>query len=173
MGIGCLFQPPLIALQAAMPLKDMATSTATFSLIRTLGGTIGISIGDTIYASQLRQRLPKIQGYNPSGGPAITNNVASLHQIQPVEVREQVLHAYTRSLATIWIVLVPLAFVGLIFIFTIKEYSLKRTVVQGIKESTEKPDGATEDTPAATARPSADVDEKKRPDSEVQHSESQ
>ena len=33
-GIGCLFQPPLIGLQAAMPLKDLATSTATFGLIR-------------------------------------------------------------------------------------------------------------------------------------------
>lgn len=33
-GIGCLFQPPIIALQAAMPLKDMATTTAVFVLIR-------------------------------------------------------------------------------------------------------------------------------------------
>lgn len=33
-GIGCLFQPPMIALQAAMPLKDMATVTAAFGLVR-------------------------------------------------------------------------------------------------------------------------------------------
>lgn len=33
-GVGCLFEPPLIGLQAAMPLKDMATSTATHGLIR-------------------------------------------------------------------------------------------------------------------------------------------
>ena len=33
-GIGGLFQPPLIGMQAAMPMKDMATSTATFGLIR-------------------------------------------------------------------------------------------------------------------------------------------
>ena len=33
-GIGCLFQPPLIGLQAAMPLKDMATATAAFGLVR-------------------------------------------------------------------------------------------------------------------------------------------
>ena len=29
LGIGGLFQTPLIALQAAMPLRDMATSTST------------------------------------------------------------------------------------------------------------------------------------------------
>ena len=28
------FQTPLIALQAAMPMKDMATSTAAFSFVR-------------------------------------------------------------------------------------------------------------------------------------------
>jgi hypothetical protein len=66
-GIGCLFQvrflsphyssylfshqTPLIALQAAMPLKDMATSTGAFGFIRTMGGTIGISIGQVIFAN--------------------------------------------------------------------------------------------------------------------------
>lgn len=48
LGVGCLFQTPLIGLQAAMPLKDMATSTSTFGFIRTLGGTVGISVGQAI-----------------------------------------------------------------------------------------------------------------------------
>ena len=43
-----------------MPLKDMATSTGAFVLIRMLGGTIGISIGDAIYSSELIKRLRKI-----------------------------------------------------------------------------------------------------------------
>lgn len=33
-GIGCLFQPPLICLQAAMPLKDVATVSAAYGLFR-------------------------------------------------------------------------------------------------------------------------------------------
>ena len=33
-GIGCFFQPPLIGLQAAMPLKDMATATSAYGLFR-------------------------------------------------------------------------------------------------------------------------------------------
>jgi hypothetical protein len=36
LGLGCLFQVPLIGLQAAMPIKDMATSTSTFGFIRYL-----------------------------------------------------------------------------------------------------------------------------------------
>lgn len=34
LGIGCLFQIPLIALQAAMPIKDMATSASAFMFLR-------------------------------------------------------------------------------------------------------------------------------------------
>jgi hypothetical protein len=58
-GAGGMFQPPLIALQAAMPLKDMATSTAAFGFIRTLAGTVGISIGQAIFTS-VRENLQYI-----------------------------------------------------------------------------------------------------------------
>jgi MFS family permease len=51
LGLGCFFQTPLIVLQAAMPIKDMATSTGAFIFIRTIGGTIGISIGQAIFSS--------------------------------------------------------------------------------------------------------------------------
>ena len=81
--MGCLFQPPLIALQAAMPIASMATSTATFGLVRTLGGTVGISIGDAILSSELRRRLSTIQGFNNLGSQsALTGDVRGLSQIQ-------------------------------------------------------------------------------------------
>ena len=51
LGLGGLFFPPLIAVQAAMPGKDMATSTATLGLLRQLGSTIGVSIGQAIWSS--------------------------------------------------------------------------------------------------------------------------
>ena len=50
-GFGGLFFPPIIAMQAAMPLKDMATSTAAVGLFRQLGSTIGVSVGQAIWTS--------------------------------------------------------------------------------------------------------------------------
>jgi len=131
LGVGTVIQPPLIAIQAAMPIKQMAVSTSTFMLIRTLGATIGISIGDTIYASELQRRLPLIQGYSPPGGSySVTNNVAGLSHIEPLAVRNQVLHAYTESLATIWVVCTPMVFLGFVCTLCIRSYSLKRTLIQ-------------------------------------------
>lgn len=34
LGFGCLLQVPLVALQAAMPLKDMATASSGFMFLR-------------------------------------------------------------------------------------------------------------------------------------------
>lgn len=33
-GVGCLFVTPMLAIQSAMPLKDMAVATATLGLMR-------------------------------------------------------------------------------------------------------------------------------------------
>lgn len=83
LGVGCFFQPPLIALQSAMPIKDMAVSTAVFTLLRTLGGTVGISVGDTIFASELSKRLKNIPDYVGAGGSdAVTADFSALHQIE-------------------------------------------------------------------------------------------
>jgi len=132
LGLGCLFQPPLIGLQAAMPLKDMATSTATFGLLRTLGGTIGISIGGAIFTSEVTRRLKQIPQYHPQGD--IINNLQSLSHIEPPFVRMLVLHAYTHSISMIWLILVPLIFVGVLLVLPIRAYSLKRHVVQAGKD---------------------------------------
>jgi hypothetical protein len=70
-GLGALFLPPLIGMQAAMPVKDMATSSTTFGLFRyvmflpdhpylflwaysILGSTIGISVGQAIWSGVIR-----------------------------------------------------------------------------------------------------------------------
>jgi hypothetical protein len=40
LGIGCLFQVPLVALQAAMPLKDMATASSGFLFLRSVSPSL-------------------------------------------------------------------------------------------------------------------------------------
>lgn len=81
LGVGALFVVPLVALQAAVPLSDMATATAALGLIRTIGGTCGISIGGAIYASEVSQRLRNIVGYTPVAS-TMTGDVSALSKIE-------------------------------------------------------------------------------------------
>ncbi|KDQ21898.1 hypothetical protein BOTBODRAFT_26305 [Botryobasidium botryosum FD-172 SS1] len=159
LGVGSLFQTPLIALQAAMPISDMATSTAALGLIRTISGTIGISAGNAIYTSELRKRLPLIAGYTfDSSSVDGTNDVRGLVHIQPASLRQEVLHAYSESVSMIWIVCTPLLFAGLISVLFIRSYTLKRHVVRAGRGSGSDPvDGPGERAAAEMKDPEMEV----------------
>ncbi|KAI0362028.1 MFS amino acid permease [Trametes cingulata] len=129
LGLGCLFSTPLIGLQAAMPLKDMAISTAAYMLLRTLGGTIGISVGEAIISSELRKRVSHIPGLTIDTSPsALTQIVRQIPHIPDATQRVALTHAYTRSISTIWLVNTPLMGAGFIMVLFLRGYTLKRTV---------------------------------------------
>jgi hypothetical protein len=89
-------------MQAAMPSKDMATSTATVGLLRQLGSTIGVSIGQAIWSSvsysgslgdpltsciyntqELRSRLTGVQGLTiDTSSAGLADSVRQLKNIQ-------------------------------------------------------------------------------------------
>jgi len=143
LGLGCLFQVPLIALQAAMPLKDMATTTATFGFIRTLGGTVGISVGQAIFSSILAQKIRRIPNLTIDTSPAaLSQSVGKLKQIPDPVQKALVIDTYARSISHIWIVMTPIVGVCFILVLGLKKYSLKRPVVkQGGQEDTNKEPG--------------------------------
>lgn len=131
-GFGALFQINLIALQAAMPLKDMATSTAAFGFIRALGGkffagtlifslhthlhfagTIGVAIGQVVFSSTLTPRLAKIPNVTIDTSPAaLAESVLNLKDIPDEATRIAVIQAFAKSVSSIWVVCTPMVGVG-------------------------------------------------------------
>lgn len=131
-GTGFLFQTPMVGLMAAMPHGDLSTTVATMSLLRSLGGTMGIAIAGAIFNTQSRQRLGQIPGFSESlvstssGGQDLTR----LRGIQPPELSSGIIHAYADGLQVLWIVLAPLVAVGFLATLGVKGYSLKRNIKQ-------------------------------------------
>ncbi len=84
-GTGFLFQTPLVGLMAAMPHGDLSTTVAAMSLLRSLGGTMGIAVAGAVFNTRSRGNLNAIPGYDPSkistgkGGQDLTG----LRKIQP------------------------------------------------------------------------------------------
>lgn len=91
-GIGGLFQTPLIGLQAAMPSRDMAVATGALVLFRLLGSATGVAIGGTILNNELSKRLAGINGFSDVGS-GINGNIQSLVNL-PEPLRGQVLSAF-------------------------------------------------------------------------------
>lgn len=155
-GVGCLFQTPLLGLQAAMPLKDMATSTAVFTLIRSLGGTIGISVGEAIIASELRRKVAGIPGLDINTSPAALEQfVPQIWTIKNPTVRDAFQKAYCQSISTIWLVNTPILGVGLILTLFLKGYSLNRNVVRSGEKAEALPPSDDNEKAVTTGVPDA------------------
>ncbi|KAI6162553.1 major facilitator superfamily domain-containing protein [Pisolithus thermaeus] len=135
LGVGCLFQVPIIAIQAAMPIKDMATASSAFMFLRTVGGAVGISVGEAIISSLLSKKMASIPGIGSyvSGSTAalLNDDVSYLHLIPDVAVRDALLHAYSRSISAIWIMNSPISGAALILTLFLREYSMARKIVKG------------------------------------------
>jgi hypothetical protein len=152
LGTGPLFQTPLIALQAAMPLKDMALSTGAFMFLRVIGGAIGISVSEAIISSVLHQKLSRIPGYTGGTSPAaLTQGVSHLKDIPNPVTRQAVIHAFTKAISTVWIVMTPMCCVCFILVLLIRNYSMKRVIVEGGNKS------AVADTPSGEATPTQET----------------
>ncbi|KAF8623555.1 hypothetical protein AX15_006326 [Amanita polypyramis BW_CC] len=131
LGLGNLFQVPLIGLQAAMPIKDMATSTAAYVFLRTLGGTVGVSVGQAIFSSVAQKKLSQIPnlGFNTSPS-SLSESIRSLKLIPDPVTRMTVIEAYSKAISTIWMAMTPIVGFSFILVLFIRAYTLKRRIIR-------------------------------------------
>lgn len=134
LGLGPLFQTPMVAMTAAMPPAQMATSVATYALVRSAAGTVGITVAGSIFNSGVHSRLKNIPGYSDTS----TANLKNIIHLEPPSLAYEVVHAYGDALRLVWIVLTPIVGVGFLCSLGVKGYSLNRRIIQNpgkIKES--------------------------------------
>lgn len=97
-GVGTSLMPPILLIQAAMPLADMAASTATWVLMRSLGATIGLAVFTAILNTGLRTRFERIPGYGVEFTvPHGTTGYRGLHDLPEGEMKRRVLAAFADS----------------------------------------------------------------------------
>ncbi|KAF2662752.1 hypothetical protein K491DRAFT_616380 [Lophiostoma macrostomum CBS 122681] len=129
-GVGPLFQSPLIALQSLVPKRDIATATATFGFVRNLGSAISIVVGSVIFQNEMISKKGMLQAaLGPQiaasfGGSAGANVgvINTLPDNQKVVARQ----AFSESLDTMWIVYVCFAAAGLLVSLLITKNVLQK-----------------------------------------------
>lgn len=127
-GCGASFQNTLIAIQAEYApepaLIPQASSVVSFAQL--VGGTLGISIGGTIFSNQLVHNLGPLAGQlGPEMVHAVRQSVIVVFQL-PEPLRGQVVDAYIHSLATMFIIMVPCLAVAGLFGILVKDWNLKK-----------------------------------------------
>ena len=159
-GVGGIFQAPVVAIQASMPLKDMATSTAAFMFVRTVGAAIGINIGEAIISNVVQRNIAGVPGLNGVLGDSaasLNDGLRKIASIPDAATRDALQHAYSRATSTIWLMNTPIAGVGLILCLFVRHYSLNRNIVRGGEQKKEVDDVAAAAAAPGTTASSTDL----------------
>ncbi|CAO1618356.1 unnamed protein product [Sympodiomycopsis kandeliae] len=115
-GVGQTLQIALVALQGAVPRKEMAVVTSLRNFSRSLGGALGLSLGASIVntvtindltplgwtASQVRQAISNPSDLFSSGNHSSSN---PMNQVQLTQLRR----AYARGFQIVFILLAAIA----------------------------------------------------------------
>ncbi|WWC95488.1 hypothetical protein V866_002352 [Kwoniella sp. B9012] len=126
-GVGLCLQVPMLIIQAAMPLKEMAASTASWSLTRNAGGSIGLAVFTAILNTNLRSKFAVIPGYGTTFTvPESASGYKSLHELPEGETKDMVLKAFADSFRICWIVGAAFFLAALVVTIPTRSYSLNR-----------------------------------------------
>jgi MFS family permease len=128
-GVGNVFQPSLVAIQAHSLKRDRAVVIGVRNFLRALGGAIGLALSSAVFSNVLKKRLNSLS--TPLSGNFESEILASILHVPDLSVlsnveKEEVLDAYMSASKTVFIVWVPIMAVCLLLCFLVKDKGLKR-----------------------------------------------
>jgi len=125
-GVGPLFQAPIIALQAHINPRDIGTATATLGFVRQLATSTSVVVGQVVFQNSMSAKTPQLatilgpelaQRLSGSEAGANTQVINSL----PGPQKEAVRVAFADSLVPMWIMYLAFSALGLLVGFCIKK----------------------------------------------------
>ena len=143
LGLGFVMQVLILAVQNAADYRNLGVATASATLFRSMGGTVGVPIFGAIFtnqfASKLASRLPPgAAGQLPSHlGPGEIDKL-------PPAIHDPYVDAYASSLHPVFLIAAGLAAAAFGLSWLLEERPLRQTVAeQGIGDSFASPRDAS------------------------------
>jgi hypothetical protein len=129
-GIGTVFQAPLIAYQAAVDTTDMAIATALFGFVRSLSTSISVVVGGVVFQNTIRNYSDKLSAVLGNASLAenfsaanATSSVLVVHTLDSIQ-QDAVKDAYVAGLREMWKMYAGIAGCGLVAALFMKQHSL-------------------------------------------------
>jgi EmrB/QacA subfamily drug resistance transporter len=131
LGLGLVMQVLVLAVQNAVGYEDLGTATSGATFFRSIGASFGVSVFGTVFTNQLSDKLstalrgvPVPAGFDPGQLQADPTAIARL----PDVVKTPVLHAYSQAITTVFLWAVPVALIGFVMAWLLKEEPLRGSV---------------------------------------------
>ena len=139
-GLGLVMQVLVIAVQNAVEFRHLGTATSGATFFRSIGSAFGVSVFGSIFARALNANLASIlssgslpPGFNPEA--AMSN--PQLLQSLPLSVIGSYLQGFAVAIHTVFLYAIPVALIGFVLSWFLKEYPLRMTTHIGTEEGIE------------------------------------
>ncbi len=104
MGMGLIMVPLLIAVQNAVPKRDLGAATSATTFFRSIGGAVGVAIMGAVLSSQLAAQLARLGGEGFGIARAdlealVAHPDAVVHPVLRLQLPPAVLAAFSQALA--------------------------------------------------------------------------
>ena len=135
-GLGMVMQVLIIAVQNAVEFRDLGTATSGATFFRSIGSAFGVAVFGEIFAHNLSANLAKLaSGSLPAGfNPEAAMSNPKLLQSLPLSVIGNYLNAFSQALHTVFLYAIPVAVLGFILSWFLKENPLRLTTHIGSTE---------------------------------------
>jgi EmrB/QacA subfamily drug resistance transporter len=127
-GLGGVMQVLVIAVQNAVPHREIGVATAGATFFRSIGGSIGTAIFGAIFANILGGRLVSdLHGVRVPPNLGASISPGQLSHLSPA-VHAGVVAAYSSTIDTVFLVAVPFTVVAFALTWLLPEISMRRDI---------------------------------------------
>jgi EmrB/QacA subfamily drug resistance transporter len=127
LGLGCVMQVLVVAVQNAVDHRDMGVATSASTFFRSIGGTIGTAVFGSVLANRLSAELADRVSAESLGGVDAGSLTGSPDVIRalPPEVRANVVEAFVRALEVVYLTAIPITVAAFVLTWFVKELPLR------------------------------------------------
>ncbi|MGY6018657.1 DHA2 family efflux MFS transporter permease subunit [Streptomyces spinosirectus] len=131
LGLGLVMQVLVLIVQNAVSYEDLGVATSGATFFRSIGASFGVAIFGTVFASRLGDKLTSaFQGVRLPGGvspDALESDPRGIGSLPPA-LRPAALHAYASSITDVFLYAAPVALLGFVLAWFLKEDKLRGSV---------------------------------------------
>ncbi|MGW0764605.1 MDR family MFS transporter [Streptomyces sp. NPDC002676] len=131
LGLGLVMQVLILIVQNAVAYEDLGVATSGATFFRSIGASFGVAVFGTVFASRLGDKLAAAfrgvrlpPGATPAALKADPRGIAAL----PPGLRPAALHAYASAITDVFLYAAPVAALGFLLAWFLKEDRLRASV---------------------------------------------
>ncbi|MBV1935038.1 MFS transporter [Streptomyces sp. BV286] len=131
LGLGLVMQVLVLIVQNAVSYEDLGVATSGATFFRSIGASFGVAIFGSLFASRLSDELATVlrgQELPPSlGADALKSDPKIIADLPPA-LRAPVVEAYSVSITDVFLYAAPVALVGFVLAWFLREDRLRASV---------------------------------------------